>query len=413
MADIHLAAIVAGRQTGVLSQVGGRTSFRYLQDYTGTPLSLSMPVTPGPYPSRRASSWIRGLLPDNRSVLAEWGAQLGVNPNNPVALLSRMGRDCPGAVQFCLPEEVDETLAGHGELIPLSADQVAERVATARQDPAHWTYTGEQWSLAGAQTKFALRQVGGHWFEAHGAEPTTHIVKVGVPGYADHDANEHLCMAAAAKLGLRVAHTDYADFAGERALIVTRFDRMAVGGKVVRIHQEDLCQALGLPPERKYQDTGGPGVAAITDLIKAASSEASLWRFVEAQVYGYLIGATDGHAKYYAMLLEGDRAELAPLFDVASALPYDPAGDNLSTSVAMSIGGEKRIGRVTEHHWARMANRAGVPPERLLARVRELAHDLPDAFADAIGEMTPTVSGELERRFTDRLPDHLKRLGVA
>ena len=412
MADLHLAAVVAGRQAGLLSQTAGRTSFRYLDDYNGTPLSLSMPVAPGSFPSRLASSWIGGLLPDNRNVLAEWGTQLGVNPNNPVALLSRMGRDCPGAVQFCLPQDVAETASGRGRLVPLSVSQVAARIAAARQDPAHWTYTGEQWSLAGAQTKFAVRLQNGQWFEAHGSEPTTHIVKIGAPGYADHDANEHLCMSAAAKLGLRVAHTDYADFAGERALVVTRFDRMTVGGRVVRIHQEDLCQALGLPPERKYQDAGGPGVAAIADLIRATSSEESLWRFVEAQAYGYLIGATDGHAKNYAMLLEGDRAELAPLFDIASVLPYDATADNLSTSVAMSIGGEKGIGRVTERHWVRLANRAGVSPERLLARVRELAADLPDAFADAISAMMPTPSGELERRFRDRLPSHLRTLGA-
>lgn len=410
----ELAVLISGDHAGVLTQ-DPQTQFRYDPGYTArrdaTPLSTLMPLSQQTYRQARTLPWIDGLLPDNQQVRARWAQQFGVPATNPFALLAHMGKDCPGAVQICPLDQVAALQEQPGELLRLSDAQIGERLAALRRDASSWTAPGERWSLGGAQSKFALARAEGRWFEATGAAATTHILKPGVEGFRSHGLNEHLTMLAANRLGIRVAATTYQEFDGEPAVVVTRYDRIAGERGVVRVHQEDICQALAVPRGRKYEEQGGPGAAQIIDLLQGVATPGDVWRFVESLAFNYLTGASDGHAKNYSLLLAGTQTRLAPLYDLSSSLPYDTTGpDTGLRSLAMAIGGERRFGQVTAGAFDRLARRANIPPERLRGRVEQLAADLPDALATAIAE-TPSTDNELGPRYLDHLVAYLRGAG--
>lgn len=252
----------------------------------------------------------------------------------------------------------------------------------------------------------------GRWGVPSGSTPTTHMLKPAVAGLDDHDLNEHLCLDAARRVGLIVVRTEIARFADETAVVVTRYDR-ATGPKVVRVHQEDLCQALGVPPIRKYQNEGGPGVASVSKLLREVMppdvAEDDVWRFADALIWNWLIGGTDAHAKNYSLLLAGNQIRLAPLYDIASALPYGSHERKLR--FAMKLGGDYRV-YPRRNTWPAAARELGLNYEALLTRVRELANVVADALADA--SKAPAIAAlerELPGRLLDLVDDRALRCG--
>jgi serine/threonine-protein kinase HipA len=246
------------------------------------------------------------------------------------------------------------------------------------------------------QNKFALRRSGGAWFEARGAAPTSHKLKPGVHGLAAQALVEHVSMRAAGACGVDVAHTQYLGFKSEHAVVITRFDRRAgqgiavqgrtAGDAMVRVHQEDMCQALGV--SQKYQEFGGPSAAAIIELLRAtartvADGAMSVSRFVDGLVYNVLIAAPDAHARNYAVLLDGENVRLAPMFDIATSLAYDaPTGGG--RALAMSIGGQFDAMRIGREQWIRFAAENRLDPAFLLDRVSSMAQALPGAMRGAL-----------------------------
>jgi len=398
-----LHVLLEGQHAGDVTQSDtGNLTFTYREEYLGspsvTPLSLSMPPGPGVYRQRQIRAYLNGLLPDSDDVRDRWGEQFGVNAANPAALLAHMGMDCAGGVQFT-EGTIDDALARTGELWPIDVEGIAERLRSLRNDTSEWTVPGERWSLAGAQAKFTLaRTPDGAWHEPTGSMPSTHIIKPGVTGYRDQALNEHLCLRACAELDVLAAQTEFIEFAGESALVVTRYDRARTSDGVIRLHQEDMCQALAVPPKRKYETSGGPTAQQIARTLRdAGAPEGDLYRFADALILNYLLGAPDAHAKNYSVLLRGSQVRLAPMYDVASALPYDPErADHELDQGAMSVGGEKTFGRVTVRHWRKLARTAGLDADRVVERVRELAEQLPDALTTVCSDHR----GELANRLT-------------
>jgi serine/threonine-protein kinase HipA len=271
-----LVVVLDDAVAGTLTRLrGGRLRFDYDDDYrqraNATPLSVSMPTQVRTHPDGVITPWLWGLLPDNDAVLARWARQFHASASSPFSMLATpIGHDCAGAVRFASPEDVENVIARPGDVRWLSDEEVAERLRDLKQDSTAWlgqTFTG-QFSLAGAQAKTALLFRDGRWGVPSGSIPTSHILKPAVSGLDDHDLNEHLCLDAVRRAGLVVASTRVAEFADESAIVVSRYDRRTANGEIRRIHQEDLCQALGVPPSKKYQNEGGPGPKEIVRLFR-------------------------------------------------------------------------------------------------------------------------------------------------
>lgn len=350
MASRQLKVLLSGRIAGTLSQNdSGRLTFRYEECYEGTPLSTAMPVSNRTYGDSTVRPFLFGVLPDDIRVRKSLGAEFGVSANNPFALLEHVGLDCPGAIQFCTEDAVTNTLAQPDELSPLEPADIAHRLRLGRQQSgASWIRHQEHWSLGGQQSKFALRWENGCWNSCLGSAASTHIFKCGIGSLQLQALNEFISLRLASECGLPAANASYQLFEDEPSVIVERYDRVrSPEGNVVRLHQEDVCQALGVLPDNKYADHGGPSTPQVLALLKrtGAAAQENVGLFIAMLFFNYLIGAPDAHAKNYSLLLDGEQPpRLAPLYDVASVLPY--VGPHERVRLAMSIGGENRLGRV-------------------------------------------------------------------
>jgi serine/threonine-protein kinase HipA len=419
---------MAGERVGVIEQGdGGKLTLvyddRWRLDKSATPLSLSMPLARREHHDALVRPFLWGLLPDNERVLERWARDYQVSAGNPFALLRHVGEDCAGAARFVVPERAEVALGGDGGVNWLGEDDVAERLRTLRADPTSWhVHNNGQFSLAGAQAKTALYLDPDtcRWGEPWGSAPTTHILKPAVAGLNEHDLTEHLCLAAANLAGLPAARSRVVSFGSERAIAVERYDRLQRGSAapIRRVHQEDICQALGVVPTAKYQNEGGPSPEQIIDLLRreirpVAIAEAHVGRFVDALAFNWLIAGTDAHAKNYSLLIEGRQVRLAPLYDVASALPYDDLYlPRLRT--AMRVGGEDRVERVGGRHWRRFAEANRLDPGETVARVDALAARTAACFADAARDDEVRALGSaLPARLADRVEAHAARCRAA
>lgn len=393
MSDLDV--FVHGAYAGPLAPgVGKQATFRYDDAYLhslGTPLSLSIPRVRGDH---EVGAWIDGLLPDNAQVREVWADRNGAATTRPVDLLATaVGADCAGAVQFFpAGTGVPHRLSG---VDALSEQDIAKWVRQARLDWATWGGEGNlgQFSLGGAQAKCALHFDGQRWGLPTGDIPTTHILKPGLDGYEDADIVEHVCLSAARRLGLEAAHTDLAHFEDERVVVVTRFDREASkdAATIHRVHQEDLCQALGVPPDMKYQFEGGPTPEDVVALVRDESSdpERDLRRFRDALIYNWVIAAPDAHAKNYSMTLAGSHVAMAPLYDVISFLPYAEGKPHWKLRTAMKTGKDYTLRKSSRPAaWERTAQALHLTPDETVERAEDLLRRTPAAISDAIDDLS-------------------------
>jgi serine/threonine-protein kinase HipA len=387
----QLAAVFNGREAGRITRDGrGRLTFVYADDWRQArgayPLSLSMPLAAAEHGHKPVEAFLWGLLPDNANVLDRWARQFQVSARNAFALMSHVGEDCAGAVQFVRPERLAH-VAGQGpsEVDWLDEKEVAQRLRALLADHAAWRMPRDtgQFSLAGAQPKTALLYENGRWGVPSGRTPTTHILKPPTGEFDGHAENEHVCMQLASALGLATVNSQVMKFEDQVAIVIERYDRQHTDAGLVRVHQEDMCQALAILPTIKYENEGGPGARAIVDLIRTFSgrAEEDVQRFVDALAFNWLIGGTDAHAKNYAMLIGAEgRARLAPLYDIASILPYGFDAQKIRS--AMKIGGAYRIRDIGPRQWRKLAMELRLDADRLMTRIGDLAGTLPDALAD-------------------------------
>ena len=385
MQTVYINGVLAGT---VSQYENGALGFSYDPSYGGIPLSLSMPVANAVYDDKVVRSFLFGLLPEDRELRRHLGAIYDVSGNNPFALLRHIGYDCAGAVQVMpadCPAVSSDSASGYSVI---GEDAIASRLRDIRDDTANvWQLRTEHWSLGGQQSKIAVARFEGTWYECEGSAATTHIIKPGIPSLAHQALNEHLCLRLAALCGLPAARSSYACFDGVPAIVCERYDRIVLGrGEVVRLHQEDLFQAMSVLPDKKYVSEGGPSARDVLGLLDGhphalANKEA----FTLQLFFNYLVGAPDGHAKNYSLLLHDPTGPiLSPLYDVASGLPYDYRRYELRT--AMSIGGENRVGMLKRDHIARYAESAGLGEGK--------AVDLLLNLADAILQSLPRLEEE-------------------
>jgi len=393
---IDLDVLIEGELIGrVRMNKSGRLSFDYEPRWRDSPggysLSVSMPLASITYSHNLVSPYLWNLLPENPHILQRWGQQFHVSAASPFKLLNFVGADLPGAAQFFPPAQLASIQSQQRPSIDwISWDELAQRLTQLRSDAAAVRRPGDsgKMSLPGAQAKtaFSWDNKGKRWGVPSGRAPTTHIIKPAISGFAGLVENEHLCQAIAARLGLPAAKSSVLTLGDTSYLVIERFDRLppAPGSAFVqRVHQEDMCQALGLMPGRKYQQDGGPGIADIVSLIRRVSSDPNtdVERFLDANAFNWLIGGTDAHAKNYSLLIgAGDEVRLSPLYDLSSQLPYPELIDQ---RVAMKIGDHYDIPLIGFTEWQSLASACAVNPEILMDRLRHLTDRLPDVISAA------------------------------
>ena len=357
-------------------------------------------------------AFLWGLLPDNELVLGRWATKFQVSARNAFALISHVGEDCAGAIQFVMPERLDALRSGKEDKVEwLGEPDIAKRLQMLRDDHATWRLPRDtgQFSLAGAQPKTALLLQNKRWGIPCGRIPTTHILKPPTGHFDGHAENEHFCLMLARNLGLPAAQSRVMRFEKEIAIVIERYDRQRLGNEIVRIHQEDVCQARGIMPTKKYQNEGGPGAADIIELLRTSSTnrEADVNTFIDAIGFNWLIAGTDAHAKNYSLLLGGGpHVRLAPLYDVASILPYDEF-DAQKLKLAMKIGGEYKLARIGLRQWQKFARETRFNADELISRLGSMATQLPDEANDARARaqaegLDKTIVNRLATRLIER-----------
>ncbi|WP_419553869.1 HipA domain-containing protein [Candidatus Poriferisodalis sp.] len=409
------------------SNIDGGLSIAYADDYmdvpAAVPLSLSMPFTDRAYGRRTVERWVHSLLPDNPNVLSRWYAREDVRQRSPFGLLStKIGFDCAGAVQFC-PAGAEDLLADRASGIDaLSTAQVERELDAVVADPDAWHSNDVEpyFSLGGFQSKIALHRVDGGWGRPYGNVPTTHIFKPRSRAGAMVAVGEHLCLSAAGRLGLNTAPSHLERHGTATALVVERYDRAYGNGLWARIHQEDLCQALGLDGNRKYEHSGGPGMSQIGDLLRQNSTDPDkdLRSFADALIYSWLVINRDAHARNYSIVHTPSTIHLAPLYDVNSSLMFrrpkigeaNMAMRYGSTFTVYSAGSKQALGD--------MAKRLRLPPGELAQRAEELASGLPAAMDSAIRTLpddlqTASETEEFAQRVQRRTSECLASISAA
>lgn len=395
----------------------------------GRPISLSLPFGFGNEPLRSdaVAHYFEGLLPDSDAIRRRMATRFRTGSTDAFALLAAVGRDCVGALQL-LPE--GQAPEGVDQVDGLVVDEAAierhllEVVSTDRFISTRSPDDDFRISLAGAQEKDALLWWDGQWMKPRGATPTTHIFKLpmGLVGGRQADFstsvdNEWLCLRLLRAYGLPVAQAEIATFGRQRVLVVSRFDRMhsADGRRLLRLVQEDFCQATGTSPLLRYESDGGPGLQQLFTLVQQSlDAGQDLRTLMASQILFWMLRAPDGHAKNFSIQLQAGAAgrfRLTPLYDVMSAYPVLGDGANQWSShdlrLAMALLGKNRhyhVQQIQRRHFNSTARKVGYGADAealiqdLVARtpavVAQVGAALPRGFSQVVAD---TVLGGLLR----------------
>lgn len=379
--DVYLGDALAGQ---VAQTDSGVLSFKYEDAYRAAPgaraISVSMPVREEAWPDRQVRPFFSGLLPDEaaRQRLAE---ALGISAGNAFGLLEIIGGECAGALSLYPAGEAPPANGEDGVEV-LSDKRLAEVIGKLHDRPLLGGEEGVRLSLAGAQDKLAVCLDGDHVALAKGGRPTTHILKPAIRNLDGAVENELFCMRLAAAMDFGAPPVQIGRTGDTPYLLVTRYDRqVGADGLIVRLHQEDFCQALSVPPELKYEDEGGPGTKDSLDLINRATARpaADSFAFIRILIFNYLVGNADAHGKNFGLLYRNRVPDLAPPYDILCTAAYP----RLAKKIAMAIGGRSIPDTIQLNHWyALVPDTRGA--QRLLAKtLAEMAGRIGD-IADAL-----------------------------
>ena len=400
-----LRVLLNNRLVGhLVKEPGGGIEFHYDQSWLererAFPVSLSLPLREEAYRGERVVAVFENLLPDSETLRRRVAEKVGAAGTDAYSLLSQIGRDCVGALQFIVEgEEAADTSGGAGgrdnshALSQIEGEAVSDKEISDILNNLVQTPLGLdrdqafRISIAGAQEKTALLFHQGKWLKPRGTTPTTHIFKTQIgtlPNGVDLSnsiENEYYCLKLLAAFGLSVNEARIESFRGTKALVVERFDRKwTADGRLLRLPQEDCCQALSVPSGRKYQNEGGPGMVDILNLLKGSDSPAENQKaFLKAQMLFWLMGATDGHAKNFSLFLgPGGRFHLTPFYDVVSAQPSLDARhiERKQMKMAMSVGNSRhyRVDDIQGRHFLQTTAKAGLPESLASAALDEITH---------------------------------------
>ena len=374
------------------------TVFTYDESYMSSPIakpvSISLPLQAAPFSPTETGNFFDGLLPEGftRRTVSQWvRADEGDYP----AILAHLGNECLGAIRIV----EDGSPEPSPSYEPLGLDRIRALAQEGATQSAQLVAEAHL-SLTGASGKVGLYHDGssGHWYLPLGSAPSNCIVKQSHVRYDAIVTNEKLCLLTASKLGIAVPHSFIIDTGdsgeGDVLFATERYDRKEYSDDTIsglkrplRLHQEDFCQALGVPPVSKYERSGDSYLPMMTDLLRHHSTDPidDIIGFWDMVVFNWLIGNTDAHPKNYSLLYSDDLSSvrLAPAYDMVSTVIYEGTSRNMS----FNIGGEYAVEKVSRDNWLQAASQAGIGRGLAIDRLDRLAETLRPALLEASEEL--------------------------
>lgn len=405
-----------GLRVGSLTKdTAGALAFSYAAGWLETPgarpISLSMPLLHTAYKGEVVFNFFDNLLPDNTQIRDRIQSRFRAPSSHPFDLLAAIGMDCVGAIQIA-PEALALDEVRHIVGKPLTDPEIATLLKNYRTAPLGMAEgDGEEFrvSIAGAQEKTALLWHEGAWHRPLGTTPTTHIFKLPI-GKIEHSGmdlsesceNEWLCLKIAEAFDLPVCHADVHRFDETKALVVERFDRRLGDGWLMRLPQEDMCQALGYSPNIKYESDGGPGIAKIMRfLLQSREAKQDREDFFRSQVLYWLLAGIDGHAKNFSLFIEPEgRFRMTPLYDIMSAHPLMANQQMQSKKIKMAMA---LVGKNRHYHWHAIQPRHFLTTAEAVGFNTQTARRLFNEMIDNIETVVAHVGSQLPPHFPDSI----------
>ncbi|BEM40376.1 serine/threonine-protein kinase HipA [Serratia marcescens] len=413
-----LSVAMNGDLVGKLTKnTDGGMSFQYAEEWLAEPgaraISLSLPLQRGRIIGSAVYNFFSNLLPDSEAIIDRMQVRFKVKTDHPFDLLAAVGRDCVGAIQLYSPDtEIPSVMETHAE--PLNENQIEELLDGYQTAPLGMDEDADfRISLAGAQEKTALLWYQDCWQRPQGSTPTSHIFKLPI-GLIEHNnidlrescENEWLCLCIARELGFPVTNAELAMFGQKKVLVVERFDRKwsSSGAWLLRLPQEDCCQALGIAPALKYESDGGPGIEAIMKLLLGSRTTLEdRETFFKSQILFWMLAAIDGHGKNFSIFIEpGTSFRLTPLYDVMSAFPiFEARGIEVKKAkMAMALQGKNKqynFSMIQPRHFISTAAKVGFSPKAATQLMVEMA------------EKTDAVIAAILPQLPEDFPEHISK----
>ena len=426
-----LRVYLNNRRVGTLSRApSGAIEFSYDADWLAwdhaLPVSLSLPLRETPYRGEPVFAVFENLLPDSDKLRRLVAEKVGARGVDAYSLLAKIGHDCVGALQFIAGDEDAPDTTGKIEGEAVDAAAIEKILNGLSQAPLGLTRDdGFRISVAGAQEKTALLWHNGRWIKPHGTTPTTHLIKTQIGklpdgiDLSDSVENEYYCLKLTAAFGLPVNTASIETFGETKALVIERFDRRwTKDGRLLRLPQEDCCQALSVPPTLKYQNEGGPSMIDVLGLLNGSDTPIEDQDiFLKAQLVFWLMGATDAHAKNFSLFLSpGGSYRMTPLYDIVTAQGALDARqiERKQMTMAMSVGDSRhyRFDQIHGRHFMQTALRAGLSRKRATDIIEEIAARAPDAVEEAANALPETFPQAIVETVSKAVMDRLSGLMV-
>lgn len=388
--DVYLS----GQCIGDLEQdKTGQLRFTYalewINDSSSFAISCSLPLQKESFTQKECRPFFAGVLPEDatRRLI---GKNLGISANNDFSMLEKIGGECAGAISFISKNK--SAAAGSNNYRELSVDELATILERLHTKPLLAGDEHIRLSMAGVQDKIPLCYKDNKYFLPLDNSPSTHIIKPENKHFPGLIENEHFCMQLAKKINLYVANAQINQISEKTFLLVERYDRLTSDDTILRLHQEDFCQALGIVPEKKYQNEGGPSFKDCFNLLRRFSSlpAIELQKLLEALIFNMLIGNCDAHGKNFS-LLYNNGITFSPLYDLVCTLYYG----NLTSKMAMKIGKEYDAKKININHFKTLAAEIGFSVPGVCQEVERLSNQLL-SILDAV-----TISNDVEARISE------------
>lgn len=379
-------------KAGILAREGRLLTFSYSPDYLAlpgsAPISRLLPLTSTLYGDESTKAFFSNLLPEG-AVLTQVARQVGLSQENVFGLLEAIGGDCAGAISVSASDSMPEPTGGYR---PITEQELCGELDNLPSHPFLAGEEGVRLSLAGAQNKLPVFFDDNSFYIPEGTSPSSHILKTAIAQLDNTVINETFCMTLAALVGLPVPPAQVVTIGGKQVFMVERYDRKkSASGDIVRLHQEDFCQALGIPPELKYEKEGGPGFRNCFELVEDWSSEPLLdaGNLLNWAIFNFIIGNADAHGKNLSFLYNEGLVRVAPFYDLISTAVYK----RLNNKFAMKMGGQSDARYLPHDTLANFAVEIGIDIRTVRAAFTRLI--------DSIETKVPQLAEESRGKFGD------------